>query len=249
MKLIDTVDMMISTDYRERFAAEYLQTKIRYQKLKKFNTKIEAAEIDRVNRGPLAKCEDPKHDCPRELLRDQQRVMGEYLHLLELRAELEEIDLDLRELSDEITQKEQRELIEKQSSVINARDLLIEKQGKELFECYKVIADLTPASAGSIAEDSKAAEKENTADIGPAERENTAEDKPTCEVNPDPRENHVMTRAEDFFKKFPEAPRDIDGMPVPCVEGLGYSGSCPSGGNDCVECWSRAVNQTEACDG
>ena len=28
---------------------------------------------------------------PARLLRDQQRIMGEYLHILELRAEIEEI--------------------------------------------------------------------------------------------------------------------------------------------------------------
>lgn len=43
MQLKDTRDMMVSTDYKERFKAEYLQTKIRYEKLKNFNTRIEAA--------------------------------------------------------------------------------------------------------------------------------------------------------------------------------------------------------------
>ena len=31
--LVDTIAMMVSEDYRERFKAEYLQLKIRYKKL------------------------------------------------------------------------------------------------------------------------------------------------------------------------------------------------------------------------
>lgn len=44
MKLKNTIGMMQSENYKERFKAEYYQTKIRYEKLKKFNTKIEAAK-------------------------------------------------------------------------------------------------------------------------------------------------------------------------------------------------------------
>lgn len=85
MELKDTIGAMCSDDYKERFMAEYYQTKIRYEKLKKFNTKIAAA---RQVAFPM-----PKHDCPDELLREQQSVMGNYLHLLELRAEIEGIEL------------------------------------------------------------------------------------------------------------------------------------------------------------
>ena len=81
-----TAEGMVSPDYKERFKAEYYQTKIRYERLKKFNTKIEA-----MRGNPLAQA--PKHDCPYELLREQQRVMGEYLHILEVRAIIEGIDL------------------------------------------------------------------------------------------------------------------------------------------------------------
>lgn len=91
MELKDTVDMMQSTDYRERFKAEYYQTKTRYEKLRAFNNKIEAAEeaacLGRTN--PVM----PKHDCPSSLLRNQQRLMGEYLHCLEVRAVIEGIEL------------------------------------------------------------------------------------------------------------------------------------------------------------
>ena len=88
----DTVEGMLSPDYKERFKAEYYQTKIRYERLKKFNTRIEAAgrtdyKPDGV-RVPM-----PKHDCPDDLLIHQQRAMGEYLHILEVRAVIEGIDL------------------------------------------------------------------------------------------------------------------------------------------------------------
>lgn len=85
MELNDTIDLMNSSDYKERFKAEYMQAKIRYEKLKSFCNKIEAAEI--------AGKEPPKHDCPVSLLRDQQRAMGNYLHILELRAEIENIQV------------------------------------------------------------------------------------------------------------------------------------------------------------
>ena len=84
--------MMCSADYKERFIAEYNQTKLRYEKLKKFNDTIEAAERTRCypNITPVA---EPPHACPIELLRQQQHAMGEYLHTLELRAIIENIAL------------------------------------------------------------------------------------------------------------------------------------------------------------
>ena len=91
MELKDTIKMMTSEDYKERFKAEYLQTKIRYEKLKAFNTKIEAAWRANVNESKIPM---PKHDCPEELLREQQSLMGQYLHILEVRAVIERIDLN-----------------------------------------------------------------------------------------------------------------------------------------------------------
>jgi hypothetical protein len=90
MEFKDTIEMMQSPDYKERFKAEYYQTKIRYEKLKAFNTKIEAAMMTVDMKIPL---EEPKHDCPYHLLMDQQRAMGEYLHILKLRAVIEGIEL------------------------------------------------------------------------------------------------------------------------------------------------------------
>ncbi len=90
MELKDTVKMMNSDDYKERFRAEYYQTKIRYEKLKKFNTKIEAANTMKYEGKYF---EMPKHDCPDYLLKEQQTVMGQYLHILEVRAVIEGIVL------------------------------------------------------------------------------------------------------------------------------------------------------------
>lgn len=86
-----TVEGMLSPDYKERFIAEYQQTKMRYEKLKAFCNRIEAAEMT-AHKGALG-VEMPKHDCPLGLLRDQQHNMGGYLHCLEIRAVIEGIDL------------------------------------------------------------------------------------------------------------------------------------------------------------
>ena len=91
MELKDTVALMNSNDYKERFKAEYLQTKIRYEKLKAFNNKI-AAALWTENMGK--KAEMPKHDSPNDLLREQQTMMGRYLHTLEVRAVIEGVDLE-----------------------------------------------------------------------------------------------------------------------------------------------------------
>lgn len=85
MSLKNTVENMLSDDYRKRFVAEYWQLKIRYDKLRDFCNRIEAAEIDGT--------EPPAHDCPLKLLRKQQRFMGNYLHILEVRAEIEAVNL------------------------------------------------------------------------------------------------------------------------------------------------------------
>lgn len=87
-----TIVYMRSPDYRERFKAEYQQTKIRYEKLKAYNTRIEAAQ--RTALYGVKTIEEPKHTCPEDILRDQQRAMGEYLHILEVRAVIEGVNLD-----------------------------------------------------------------------------------------------------------------------------------------------------------
>lgn len=90
-----TVEGMMSPDYKERFKAEYQQTKIRYEKLKAFCNRIEAARRTQCDPSieAVKKVEMPEHDCPYDLLRDQQSFMGQYLHILEVRAVIEGIEL------------------------------------------------------------------------------------------------------------------------------------------------------------
>lgn len=89
-----TKELMESPDYRQRFFAEYWQTKIRYGKLKNFCNKIEAAR--------LMNTEKPKHDVPEKILRAQQKAMEEYLHILEIRAIIENVDLEVINLNVEV---------------------------------------------------------------------------------------------------------------------------------------------------
>lgn len=91
-ELKETTKLMTSADYKERFVAEYWQTKIRYEKLKAFNTKIEAAQRVRFSEVEN-KLKEPIHDCPADILVEQQHILGEYLHILEIRAVIEGIDL------------------------------------------------------------------------------------------------------------------------------------------------------------
>lgn len=81
MELKDTIKLMESEDYKERFKAEYYQTKIRYDKLHKMIIKYEAGTLDF------------EPSCSLELLQDQAYYMGNYLKTLEVRAEIEKIEL------------------------------------------------------------------------------------------------------------------------------------------------------------
>ena len=90
-ELRQNINLMTSDDYKERFKAEYYQLKIRYESLKKINSKIEAAARMKMNGNKSFSA--PPHDCPDDLLREQQITMGDYLHLLEVRAEIENIEL------------------------------------------------------------------------------------------------------------------------------------------------------------
>lgn len=81
MELKDTVTLMESDDYKDRFKAEYYQTKIRYEKLHKMITKYEAGTLNF----------EPK--CSIDLLKKQASLMGNYLYTLEIRAEIEGINL------------------------------------------------------------------------------------------------------------------------------------------------------------
>ena len=83
MELKDTVEMMNSEDYKERFKAEYFQTKTRYDSLSKMLIKLEAGTLDFTP------------TCSKLILLQQKRHMSEYLHDLEIRAEVEGISLEV----------------------------------------------------------------------------------------------------------------------------------------------------------
>ena len=89
MKMSDTIGKMLSNNPKDRMWAEYWQTKIRYRKLKAFANRIEAAR--------LQKKPGPQHSCSYDLLRKQQSIMGEYLHVLELRFAIDGLDIDIEE--------------------------------------------------------------------------------------------------------------------------------------------------------
>ena len=73
-------------DWKTRLVDEYHELKNRYEKLKAYNNK---QEVKRNTKSEFAKKEHYRY-C---LMHDQQRAIGEYLHILELRAELENISL------------------------------------------------------------------------------------------------------------------------------------------------------------
>ena len=81
MELMDTLELMSSSDYKDRFRAEYLQTKIRYEKLHRMIVQYEAGTL---NFEP---------NCSLELLKTQASAMGNYLYALEIRAEVEKIEI------------------------------------------------------------------------------------------------------------------------------------------------------------
>ena len=79
--LRDTVALMESSDYKDRFKGEYWQTKIRYDKLHKMVVKYEANTLDFTPNTPL------------DILKKQLSYMGMYLYTLEIRAQLEGVEL------------------------------------------------------------------------------------------------------------------------------------------------------------
>ena len=81
MELKDTISLMLSDDYKDRFKAEYYQTKIRYNKIHKIIVKHEAGKLDFELDNSI------------ELLKNQETIMEKYLYTLEIRALIEGIDL------------------------------------------------------------------------------------------------------------------------------------------------------------
>lgn len=81
MTLQDTVALMNSADYKERFEAEYYQLANRFKGLKKM--------LDEWNRGKLKF----SPTCPRSTYDMQLTAMKVYLAMLEARAVMEGIKL------------------------------------------------------------------------------------------------------------------------------------------------------------
>ena len=79
---------MAKNAWKERLKEEYTQLKERYEKLKAYNNKQEV-ELNIADKAQAA-IEHYRY----RLLDQQQRAMSEYLHILELRAVLESIDLN-----------------------------------------------------------------------------------------------------------------------------------------------------------
>ena len=70
-------------DWKERFVQEYKELEERYNKLHKMLIKYEAGTLDFTP------------NCSLELLKEQKMYMGEYLRILEIRSEIEDIDLEV----------------------------------------------------------------------------------------------------------------------------------------------------------
>lgn len=81
MELRDTIEMMNSEDYKERFKAEYYQLAVRYLELK--------AMLEKWDKGKL----DFSPTCPRSTYDTQIDAMEKYLTILEARAAIENIEV------------------------------------------------------------------------------------------------------------------------------------------------------------
>lgn len=81
VELNDTVELMLSEDYKDRFKAEYYQTKTRYEKLHQMIVKMEAGTLEF------------EPTCSIDLFKSQASYMGQYLYTLEVRAQIEGVEL------------------------------------------------------------------------------------------------------------------------------------------------------------
>lgn len=79
--LKETVEMMNSADYKERFIAEYEQLVIRYTGLKNM--------LEKWDKGELSF----KPTCPRSTYNMQIKAMTDYIAVLEARAVMENVEL------------------------------------------------------------------------------------------------------------------------------------------------------------
>lgn len=81
MELKETVEMMLSEDYKERFKAEYNQLSIRLQGLSKM---LKSYKEGTLNFTPK---------CSYDVLKEQEQAMVAYAKCLENRAKIEDINL------------------------------------------------------------------------------------------------------------------------------------------------------------
>ena len=81
-ELASTCEGMVSPDYKERFKAEYLQLKNRFNGLKRI--------LDAWDKGTLTF----KPTCPRNIYDEQIKGMELYLNALTVRAEMEHVTAD-----------------------------------------------------------------------------------------------------------------------------------------------------------
>lgn len=81
MELKNTVELMESTDFKDRTKAEYYQLKIRTEKLENMLNKYKNGTLDFVP------------NCSYDLLYTQLCSMKIYLNILKERAKIEDIDL------------------------------------------------------------------------------------------------------------------------------------------------------------
>lgn len=81
MKLANTVEMMNSRDYKERFIAEFQQLVIQYRGL--------ASMLNKWDKGELSF----SPTCPRSTYNMQIKAMTDYIAVLEARAVMEGINL------------------------------------------------------------------------------------------------------------------------------------------------------------
>lgn len=81
LKLEETVDLMVSDDYKNRFKAEYYQLIYRTQKLSDI--------LSKHYEGTL----EFELTCGIELLEKQLEIMDDYVFILEERAQIEGIEL------------------------------------------------------------------------------------------------------------------------------------------------------------
>ena len=80
-ELKETVALMTSADYKERFQAEYYQLETRYLKLKAMCDKWDKDELDFVP------------TCPRKVYTAQLEYMLGYIAILIDRANIEKVDI------------------------------------------------------------------------------------------------------------------------------------------------------------